>query len=179
MATMDEFKTKAREFALAFKNLEARKAEAFRDPKTRAEYNELMSDGSTIKTAIEMVTSGVDSAWGWAQSTFGFNGAAGMAEQGMGIVPAIPLIVAGGATAVVGLLGSWIHDAYILNAKLDEMARLRGEGVSARAAAQIVNDTAKSASFFEGLKTPVYVGAAAVSLLVFWPQIKKVLSNGR
>lgn len=154
--TIDNFKTKAREFWAIWNNLSDKSNIVAGAPvPLQREYRELMDRGVTVRKTIERVTAAIDSAAGIYNSAVDytsrgmesainwFKGSAGLG--GIGLIPLVPVAVIAVALAA---MGKWIKDAYVINKKISVAEKLINQGVVPEKAFNMAGKMVRKNSLF-------------------------------
>lgn len=173
---IQQFKDKARRFWSLWTNLNQQRSTVSRQaPAVQAEYNDLLSRGSKIRSTIDYVTGAIDKAAAmydsvksWISETFGFGDIDEPIEryEQMGLIPLIPIAV---IVAALAAITKWTSDAYEFNARLNEIQRLEAQGIGPREAAAIVERTMDKGIFGGGVMGNMIplalLGVAALMIL--------------
>jgi len=168
-AKLDEAKKRIEEFKQLFSALKNQAVTVARFPDLKAEYNTLISRGSTIDAMISGATNALNSAYQYIRGVLGLNDA----QNELGVLPIFPIAV----VTVVGLIGAWIHDVYVFQKRLDEIIRLESKGITPQQAYQMTAGSGMFDSLFKGFTKSIIFPLVLGGVFVFWPQIKKMLKD--
>ena len=147
LSTIEAFKRRAQNFWNQWNLLNSKAADVSKmTPEMRAQYNDLLSRGSTIRNTVETVTGMIDAVSGaytsakdWVSELFGVE------EPNLGVLPLI--IPAAVIATSLAAMGKWLSDAYSFNRKMEEIAKLEAKGMSTQEASKIISRVSDSGSF--------------------------------
>ncbi len=158
-----QFRQKAQEFQANFDALLNRSANV--PPEYRAEYNQLVNVGVTVKAAVQKMTSTIDSIVGFFDS---FTQPPQQQLDGLGLLPILPIA---GVIAAVGFMAKWTYDYLAFDKKLLEFQRLQSEeNLSPQQAANVIRKLEGQtaiAEIFQSM-TPVLLLGGAFLLTKFF-----------
>lgn len=112
-------KVKAAEFKKAYDNLVYAIRLAEKNPSLAQEGRRLLTIGNNIRDKVLTVTSSIDNAYGWFKSSVGLSGM--VPDNNLGILPLIPLAVAG---ASVAAMTKFVSSVYIYIDKVNRFDAL-------------------------------------------------------
>jgi hypothetical protein len=155
LSVLDKFRNAALQMRDAFTRLVSLQSYAASRPDLRAEYDDLFSEGETIKKTVQYITSTVDSVTGFFSDAWGSASAAAKRFFGLGVImqpePGLGIVPIVGVAAIAGsiaIMGKWVRDVYLFERKVAEQKRLEGEGLSPQEAAQQLQHLDTSGSLF-------------------------------
>jgi hypothetical protein len=140
------------DFDSARSRLQRLQSVAYANPETRARYDDIMSRGGGLKSAVAGALEKVRDVYAWIKSNLGIN---------LGVVPLVPIAVLGGIAAATAAAVAWISEANAEARKLEIIASLPVEQ-RARALTQTFQSTTGNLA---NLGMWIALGAAAVFLL--------------
>lgn len=163
-SAVDNFKTKARNFVSMYETLETKENIASKDPKIKADYDNLMSKGRWIYNVIADIAKKLD----FFNDTLGTN-----KLNSMGALPLVPIAIIAGAVAVIT---AWMADALILSKKLDVIERLAGQGTDPVQLADKLKEGESGLPGFSaitgGFQKLLLLGIVGVVLYNVWPTLR-------
>jgi len=129
-----KLKAKAAEFLTILARIDATGPAVVGSPELRAERAKLIERAGFVRATIEKVTHGIDYVYSIWDSVFGGNSVSGVGA--LGIIPLVPIVVIAGAGSAITY---WITDALKFLKRVDEVEKLKSEGISTQQAYAIVN----------------------------------------
>jgi hypothetical protein len=144
----------------------------------RAEYDAMVRKGSELYQRMFEINASVEKIKGaWNTFTGWLKGVTGL--SGLGILPAIPVLVSAAvAASVIYSAGAWLREASQYARKIETMKSLEAKGVApaeaARAAGQMVETDAGPSLFGIPVK---WILVGIVGLLVVPPVVKMFRGN--
>jgi len=161
-AAVAAFQQKLAEFQSVWALLVSKASVAASNSSLKAEYDDLMGEGSLLQSTIDSVTGAIDyvrNAAAQVESIFGGMG-------GLGIAPLILLGIIATITGGTAFIAKWLTDAYALAKKLQAQEALLAAGADPNVVASSFSDQ----TFFGNLGSTVGSGLLwiGVGLAVLW-----------
>ena len=157
--TVKSFWRKVDEFKALYRRVINTEAVAVTNPELDAELTSLNNRAKVITTQIQKLTDTIDRVLGWVDSSFGDDGATAL--NGLGVLPLLPIAA---IILAIGAMTKWSSDAYIYLRKVEDVERLKNQGMSPGQITDILGNNKKMFGF---IPTPVvYIGGGLLGLFI-------------